>query len=341
LLDNHTDGTTILSVLGTGGSVHAAGDAIEPLLRVERLTKRYRTRAGEVVALAEASFAVGTGEIVGLLGPNGAGKTTAIKCVCGLVTPTEGAISIGGIDAVARRKSVARLLAAVLEGNRTVYWRLSVRENLEYFASLRGLRRRAVEGRVSELIERFGLTAKSSTPAMRLSRGMQQKLALACAVLPASPLLVLDEPTLGLDVETSHELRGYLRDLAGEGHTILLSSHDMDVVRDVCERAIVVNHGRVIADDRIANLLGVFDARRYRIRLGERLRDPALDRLRRRFDVTEEPTAGLDLDIALAANTDIYGLMTALQQLGAVIEAVNTTDTDLEAVFLNLVRAQS
>ena len=171
------------------------------LMSVEGLSKTYRTRSGPVRALEDVTFSVGTNQIVGLLGANGAGKTTTIKSICGLVRPTAGRIVLDGVDALRSPRAAARRVAAVLEGNRTVYWRLSVRENLEYFAALRGLRRKDVRSRISELIERFHLEDKASTRAMRLSRGMQQKLALACAVLPATPLLLLDEPTLGLDVE--------------------------------------------------------------------------------------------------------------------------------------------
>jgi ABC-2 type transport system ATP-binding protein len=208
-----------------------------------------------VQAIDGVSFAVAPGEIVGLLGANGAGKTTTIKCVCGLVTPTSGAIAVNGVDGVRARRAAAHHFTAVLEGNRTVYWRLSVRENLEYFAALRGLRPRAVRA-----VTRFGLDAKAETPALQLSRGMQQKLALACAVLPQTPLLMLDEPTLGLDVETSHELRTYLRDLAvRDGRAIVLSSHDMHVVKDICDRVVIINEGRVVADETIDEFYRLFD----------------------------------------------------------------------------------
>src|SRR2546422_10200814 len=134
-----------------------SADKPEQVWEVDGLTKRYRPRGGaEVAALNDVSFAVGAGEIVGLLGPNGAGKTTAIKSVCGLVRPTAGRIGIGGIDVVAHPRAAAAHMTAVLEGNRTVYWRPSGRENPEYFGSLRGPRRKAIAKRGNELVDPLG-----------------------------------------------------------------------------------------------------------------------------------------------------------------------------------------
>ena len=288
------------------------------------------------------SFHVRAGEIVGLLGANGAGKTTTIKAVCGLVRPTTGTIEIDGVDALASRRAAASRLAAVLEGNRTVYWRLTVRENLEYFAALRGIRARTVRTRIDELIERFHLEDKSGTPAMKLSRGMQQKLALACAVLPGTPLLLLDEPTLGLDVEISYELRDYLRQLAAEGRGILLSSHDMQVVRDVCDRVVIINGGRVVADDAIRNLVALFKARAVRVCLETALSEQEMGRLATTFDVVR--MAGESdrncMQIALRDASEFYRLVDELRAAEAVIESVDSVEADLEEIFLSIVKGR-
>ena len=308
------------------------------VLEVAGLTKTYAHRSGAIVALDGLDLELGRGEIVGLLGPNGAGKSTTIKAICGLVSPTAGSITIDGVDAITDRRRAAAKIAAVLEGNRTVYWRLTVRENLEYFAALRGIRRRAILPRIDELIERFGLEEKAKTTAMLLSRGMQQKLALACAVLPGTPVLLLDEPTLGLDVEISHELRGYFRDLAErDGRSILLSSHDMDVVRAVCDRVVIINHGRVVTDDRIDNLLALFRARSVTLRLLEPLDEAAALRVAARFTVTASDESTV-LDVALRDGSELYELMDALRAEGAIVERIESTEPDLEEVFRTIVR---
>ena len=313
-----------------------------PLLDVDGLTKTFRSRSrGDVRALTDVRFSVGVGEIVGLLGANGAGKTTTIKSVCGLVRPTSGSIIIDGIDAVASRRAALARVTAVLEGNRTVYWRLNVRENLEFFAGLRGLRARSVRDAIDELISRFHLDDKAETPAMHLSRGMQQKLALACAVLPDTPLLLLDEPTLGLDVATSHELRGYLRALATENNRgILLSSHDMHVVRDLCDRVVIINGGRVVADDTIDRLVSLFKARALRVMLAAPLGPATLDRLTSQFEIVR-PVDDVTVEVALRDGAELYVLVDELRAAGCTIEAVNSVEPDLEEIFLSIVKAEA
>ncbi len=292
-------------------------------------------------ALEDVSFSVARGEIIGLLGANGAGKTTTIKSVCGLVTPTTGSITVNDVDAVRSRRVAARHFTAVLEGNRTVYWRLNVRENLEYFAALRGLRARDVRSTIDALVERFNLVDKAETPAMQLSRGMQQKLALACAVLPGTPLLLLDEPTLGLDVETSHELRGYLRRLATEdGRTIVLSSHDMQVVRDVCDRVVIINAGRVVADETIDSLVKLFKARSCRVTLTTPLVAPtqaALGAQFQGFRSVDETT----IEVVLSDGAAFYELFDLLRSSGCEIDAVDSVDPNLEEIFLSIVKGRA
>ena len=311
------------------------------LLEVDDVSKVYRSRSrGEVRAVDGVTFHLDAGEVVGILGANGAGKTTTIKSVCGLVRPTSGAITIDGIDALARRRAAAAKVTAVLEGNRTVYWRLNVRENLEYFAALRGISARTARPVIDELVRRFTLEDKKETPAMHLSRGMQQKLALACAVLPGTPLLLLDEPTLGLDVETSHELRGYLRGLArDDGRGILLSSHDMQVVRDVCDRVVIINGGRVVADDTIQNLVRLFKARSISVALDAPLDEQTATTLRSTFDVVR-PVDATTIEVALRESGDLYALTDLLRGAGRTIEAISTIEPDLEEIFLKIVATQ-
>ena len=148
---------------------------------VENLVKDYSTRKGRVRALAGVSFHVEEGEIVGLLGPNGAGKTTTIKILCGLVRATSGKVEVFGVPS--HRPEVGRYVAAVLEGSRNVYWRLSVLENLRFFAGLQGIPRREANRRAHELLAFFGLSEKRNTVANLLSQGMKQKLAIACALI--------------------------------------------------------------------------------------------------------------------------------------------------------------
>jgi ABC-2 type transport system ATP-binding protein len=321
-----------------------SGNGRGPIVSVEALTKIYRSRRrGEVRAVDGITFDVTAGEILGLLGPNGAGKTTTIKCLCTLVTPTSGAITVDGVDAVTKPRSAVEKLAAVLEGNRNIYWRLTARENLEFFAAIQGISRRSVAGLIDDLIERFRLTEKRNAEARTLSRGMQQKLAVACAFVKQTPVLLLDEPTLGLDVETSYELREMLRTMAADaGRTILLSSHDMNVVQDVCERVIIVNNGRIVTADRVANLLDLFAVRSYRFTVRGLLGDREQSSLREDFEGIEIHADGhvTTIDVELLDGGRIYDLIDSLRRADCVIESIDRRDPNLGDVFLRIVRGE-
>ncbi len=313
-----------------------------PSIVVEDLRKSYpKRRSGEVVrAVDGVSFEVAEGEVLGLLGPNGAGKTTTIKMICGLIRPDSGRVSVLGIDNRRDRQKALRHISAVLEGNRNLYWRLTVRENMEYFAGNRGRSRRAVKGRIDDLLGSFDLKGKENELVNSLSRGMQQKLAIAVAMLADTEVLLLDEPTLGLDVETAFEVREHLRRIAyAEGKTVLLSSHDMAVVQDVCERTVIINRGRVVVDEQVSNLLRLFQTRAYTITVQGELSDGQERQLRSKFPVlkldkgAEETVIGVDL----AHSEDIYELFKILEQERTPIETIDRSTVHFEEVFRQVV----
>jgi ABC-2 type transport system ATP-binding protein len=187
----------------------------------------------------------------------------------------------------------------------------------------------------------FDLTEKASTSARMLSRGMQQKLAVACALVKQTEILLLDEPTLGLDVETSHELRVALKRMARHGdRTILLSSHDMNVVQDVCDRVIIIQQGRVVTDDRVANLLALFRARAYHFRLASRLSGEQQRRLECCFEMirVHNTDHASEIEVELLRGEQLYELMDVLRQEGAVVEAIDRRDPNLEEIFLTILR---
>lgn len=316
--------------------------ASEPaLIEVDHVRKAYPRRRGadEVRAVDDVSFRVQPGEIVGLLGPNGAGKTTTIKMACGLVRPDAGSVRVGGHDVSRRRHRALRHLAAVLEGNRNLYWRLTARENLTYFAGNRGRSPRAVRGEADGLLERFGLQAKANELVANLSRGMQQKLAIAVAMMARTDAVLLDEPTLGLDVETGYEVRALLREIAAEGRTVVLSSHDMPVVQDLCQRVIIIDHGKLVTDDAVDNLLRLFASRSYRVRLAEPLRPDRHARLA--LDVPlEGGEDALTFSVELERAEALYALTRALEEAGAVVESIERITVDFEHVFRHLVRRE-
>jgi len=310
-------------------------------VKVEGLRKIYRQKRKVVKAVDDVTFEVRRGGIVGLLGPNGAGKTTTIKCVCGLIEPDGGSVEILGRRTTGRPREAARRVAALLEGNRNIYWRLNVRENLQFFAGLMGRSGAALKKEINDLMERFGLADKAGVQARFLSRGMQQKLALGCCLVRGAPVLLLDEPTLGLDVETSHDMRGFIRALAPE-KTILLSSHDMGVVEDVCDRVIVIKGGRVVADDTVAALKALFRYRRYRVNVRGALGRDAQAEIEKRFpDARVRRDADITcIEVDLPDAGRIYALFEVLRAADAPIEEIQREQCDLERAYLELVRKE-
>ena len=195
-------------------------------VRFERVTKIYSNLAGRPVAraLAGVSFAVKPGEIFSLLGPNGAGKSTIIKIIAGVVEPTSGYVKVGGFDMSRDRRRAQSRLGVVLGDSRAVYWRLTVKENLEYFGILRNpVGIRALREQADYLLQLLGLYDMRHRPAGELSRGMRQKLACAVALLGEPNVILMDEPTAGLDVQATKSLTEFLRLIAREkGKAIIM-----------------------------------------------------------------------------------------------------------------------
>ncbi|WP_218010064.1 ABC transporter ATP-binding protein [Actinomadura kijaniata] len=178
------------------------------MIEIEALTKVYG--AARVRAVDGVSLSVPAGSVFGFLGPNGAGKTTTIKMLAGLLRPTSGRVRLGGYDVVRQRPAAMARFGAVLEGSRNVYWSLSAWQNLMYFGRLKGLRKARVAERAHELLTGLELWERRGEKVGGLSRGMQQKVAIAAALIADPPIVLLDEPTLGLDVEATRTVKDWV-----------------------------------------------------------------------------------------------------------------------------------
>ncbi len=189
------------------------------------------------------------GEIFGLLGPNGAGKSTTIRMLCTLLEPTSGSAQVNGFDVVQQANDVRRSLGTVLAGERSIYWKLTGRENLEYFAALYHIPPAVTKKRVDELIERMELKERSNELVEKYYTGMRQRIAIAKALLARPPILLLDEPTLGLDPQAARRVRELIAELKQEGHTILLTTHYMEEADLLSDRIGIIDTGKVIALD--------------------------------------------------------------------------------------------
>ena len=239
-------------------------------IELEGLTKTFRRRGSAPVrAVVDLSLSIPRGQIFGFLGPNGAGKTTTIKMMCGVVIPDSGRVTLLGHDVRRNRGTAMRQIGAVLEGARTTYWRLSAMENLMYFGRLKGVRGKYLKPRAERLLKELDLWERRNDDVKEFSRGMQQKVAISAALMSDPPIVLLDEPTLGLDVESAQTVREWISQLAKvENKTVLLTTHQLAMAQELCDRIAIINEGRLIADRTIGELLSLFRRDYYTIRVG-------------------------------------------------------------------------
>ncbi len=203
-------------------------------------------RFGERRALEALSLEVHAGEVFGLLGPNGAGKTTALSILCGILPPDSGRVEIGGHDVSSDPLAARRALGYVPDGA-PLYANLTALEHLQLVGRLHGMPEAELEAEARRLLGALELTERARDPVSDLSRGMRQKVALACAVLHRPPLLVLDEPLTGLDAPTILVIQALLRAWADRGRAVLYTSHQLEVVERLCDRVAILHQGRLIA----------------------------------------------------------------------------------------------
>jgi ABC-2 type transport system ATP-binding protein len=225
-------------------------------LQVSDLTKRYPTGTE---ALRGVSLEIQPGEFFGLLGPNGAGKSTLIHCATGLARPTSGSIRIFGHDAVDHYEQ-ARIAVGLAPQDLNIDWFLTLEETLDYHGGYFGMRRKERKERIAELLDAFSLTAKRNDRTRTLSGGMKRRLILARALMHRPKLLILDEPTAGVDVELRLELWHYVQRINQEGTTILLTTHYLEEAEQLCDRMAFINDGRIVAEgtsDALAAQYGV------------------------------------------------------------------------------------
>jgi len=226
-------------------SQRAVADA---LLRVDDLVKHYR----ETVAVDGLSFTVAAGEIVGIVGPNGAGKTTVLRCISGIIRPTAGRITVDGYD-VLRDEREAKVRLALVPEQPDPYDLLTVWEHLEFIAMAYGTGD-ALREHGEAILERLRMLDRRNDLVLTLSKGMKQKLAVACAFVHRSKVYLLDEPLMGMDPRGQREFLAMLREAASRGAAALVSTHLLDTAERICDRIIVLSHGRKLAEGTVQEL---------------------------------------------------------------------------------------
>lgn len=226
------------------------------VIEVKGLVRKYQSNSGilhqkkkETVAVDHIDLEVRRGEVFGLLGPNGAGKTTTIKVLTTLLLPTEGSVKILGYDIVKDSMEVRKHIGLILGGERGLYYRITARQNLRYFADIYGVPLSIRDKRIEEVLAMVNLTDKADSRVEDFSRGMKQRLHIAKGIIHDPELIFMDEPTMGLDPQAAREARDLTKGLIDDGKTILLTTHYMFEADELCDRIGVITRGKIVALD--------------------------------------------------------------------------------------------
>jgi ABC-2 type transport system ATP-binding protein len=298
---------------------------------------------GVLKALDDVSIGIRKGELFGLLGPNGAGKTTLIKIFSTLLLPTSGSAYVGGYDVVKEANSVRKIINMISGGETPGYGILTVAENLWFFSQLYGIRGDVSKARVKELLEAVGLADQEKTRMNRLSSGMKQRLSVARAFMNDPDVLFLDEPTLGLDVISAKQIRGYVRNWVNTHpeKTVLLTTHYMAEADELCDRVGIIHVGRVIACDKPSNLKAMIrDKTVFQFQIAGSGDYARLNAVKGVVGLSwthhiESDTS--TLKVVLSDQAAVAEIESTLKALGSRVLSMESPEPTLEDVFIHLV----
>ena len=305
---------------------------METVLSVHNLARRF----GDVVAVDGVSFAVDAGETYGLLGPNGAGKTTTISMVCGVLASDAGEVEVAGRPMTTGAVAAKELLGLVPQ-DVAVYPELTARENLVFFGRLAGLGRARLAARVGEVLATIGLSDRADDRVKELSGGMRRRLNIGIGLLNEPRLLVLDEPTVGVDPQSRHAILESVAALAAEGMAVLYTTHYMEEAERLCDRVGIIDGGRIVAEGTRRELVSLV-GERSRLRLtaaGPLGAAAAACGTVEGVESASERDGGIDV-VAADAVAVLPSLFATVAAAGAEVTGLDVVEPDLEAVFLHL-----
>jgi ABC-2 type transport system ATP-binding protein len=320
---------------------------MEPEIRVEKLSKNYypkqrkgifKSETTEVEALKSVSLEIHEGEIFGLLGPNGAGKTTLIKCLTTLLLPTSGDAWIHGYHIEDQENEVRAAVGCMLMGERGLYWKLTARENLEFFGALYHLSGSDRKQRSEEIIELLHMEELADRTVETYSSGQKMMLAFGKSLINDAPVLILDEPTNTLDVPAARELRGLVRELNEAGKTIVYTTHIMSEAETLCDRVAIVDHGEVIEMGTVPELKKSL-GRDHVTHIEGVIPEQARIAVEELSEVTKVATAASNGTTRLSVVSSdgrvvLPKLIEALTENGALLQQIEPEQVTLEDVFV-------
>lgn len=308
------------------------------MICVRNITKRY----GSFTAVDNISFTIDDGEIVGLLGPNGAGKSTTMNMITGYIEQSEGSITINNFDTIKQAKKAKRCIGYMPE-NVPLYLDMTVKEFVSYMGELKKVSKKALKEGISNILEKTGLSNVKNKLIRNLSRGYKQRVSLAGALIGNPPVLILDEPTVGLDPKQITEIRSLIKSL-GKDHTLIISSHILSEISQLCEKVIIINNGKLLAEDTPQNLENKFNQNPSVIVTVEDM-DNKMDKASEIFDFIDNSKLIKDNDdgtkqylITSKNNADIRKIIfESFAKENITIFELKKEETTLEDAFIQLI----
>ena len=312
------------------------------VIEVNDLIREFSTRGRPTkIAVGGVSFEVKAGEIFGLIGPNGAGKTTTIKILSTLLLPTSGSVNVLGYDATDDHTvmDLRRRINVISGGERGLYYRLSAKQNLEFFSDLYGISKRDQVALCPKLLEMVGLSDVANIKVEDFSRGMKQRLHIARALVNDPEILFMDEPTIGLDPEISRSIRKLIRNLSNSGKTIILTTHYMYEAEELCDRMIILSHGKVVGRGTVGEIKDITSDSSVIHIVTDRDPSEAVEYLNSNPDITglSVNTVGGRFDTrfsTVSGETDVYNHEDVFRPYG--IRMIGLDEPTLEDAYIRL-----
>ncbi len=291
---------------------------------------------GKVRACKGISLSVSSGEIFGLLGPNGAGKTTLLKLLSTLVQPTSGTARVNGYDILAQERLVRQSIGLSTGRERSFYFRLTGEENLQFFGALRGLKGSQLRRRVGELLDRLDLADMKDQKYMRYSTGMKKKLSIARALLPDPAVLLLDEPTSGIDPASRRRIRRIIRDTRQQGKCVLLATQDMREAEELADRIGILKDGELIREGSAAAMKAEFETSSIIISHAGHVPSDSVMDLRSLPGVSHVATTRTSLTVRCSRPSDVLGDIVRVVDHNAKLTDVRVVEPNLEDTYLRI-----
>jgi ABC-2 type transport system ATP-binding protein len=301
------------------------------MLELSHLSKTF----GEVKAVDDISLEVRKGEIFGFLGPNGAGKTTTISMIAGLLTPDTGKILIDSMDIRQSLKQVRRIMGVVPQ-DMAFYEELSARDNLRFWGRLQGLSGPELEHRIQDYLDKTGLSGREDEPLKKYSGGMKRRINLVLGLIHQPHLLLLDEPTIGIDVQTKMSILELIREAAAQGTTVVYTTHNLQEAEGLCDRIAIIDKGRILAEGTLEELIRIVGEKDVALIQGQFSADQAQQIISQEKEMDIITLKDGYLALSLNASKKIPGLMEKFFNRGVSVDDVSLKQPNLESVFLKL-----